>query len=176
MAGERRGARRVLRLSALALPLSLLLINCSAVPRDSAGTLDRARGGVLRVGVAHHPPWVRLDDDRVEGIEAELTTAWADELGARVTWRRGAEAELVEALHRRELDLVAAGFDSGTPHRKKLALTQPYLEIEDRHGSSKGRVLAVMPGESALLLSLDRFLATQDRESLRRRAADAMRP
>lgn len=152
---------------------ALLLAGCDSFPRDSAGTLDRVRGGELRIGVADNPPWVRFESGRAVGLEPELIERWAKKLGARVSWRRGAEAELVEALHRREIDVLAAGLDSKTPYKSKLGLTQPYIEVEDRYGSRKKHVLAVTPGESALLFSLDRFLAVQDKPSLRRRARQA---
>jgi hypothetical protein len=153
---------------ALVLLSTVLLIGCDPIPRDSAGALNRVRGGELRVGVADHPPWVRFEGGRVAGLEPELIEAWAKGLGARVSWKHGAEAELVEALHRREVDVLAAGLDSKTPYKPELGLTQPYIEVEDRHGSKKKHVLAVTPGESALLFSLDQFLAAQDKAGLRR--------
>jgi polar amino acid transport system substrate-binding protein len=155
---------------ALVCLTAALLAGCDAIPRDSAGALNRVRGGELRGGVADNPPWVRFEDGRVTGLEPELIEAWAKELGARVIWRRGAESELVEALHRREVDVLAAGLNSETPYKSKLGLTQPYVEVEDRYGSKKKHVLAVTQGESALLFSLDRFLAAQDKAELRRRA------
>jgi polar amino acid transport system substrate-binding protein len=151
----------------------LFLAGCDSLPRDSAGALNRVRGGELRVGVADNPPWARFEGGRVTGLEPELIDAWAKGLGAPVTWRSGGEAELIEALHRREINVLAAGLDSKTPYKSKLALTQPYIEVEDRYGIKKKHVLAVTPGESALLFSLDRFLAAQDKAMLRRRAQQA---
>jgi hypothetical protein len=156
------------RCLALVLLSAVLLIGCDAIPRDSAGALNRVRGGELRVGVADHPPWVRFEGGRVAGLEPELIEAWAKGHGARVSWKHGAEAELVEALHRREVDVLAAGLDSKTPYKPELGLTQPYVEVEDQHGLKKKHVLAVTSGESALLFSLDQFLAAQDKAGLRR--------
>jgi hypothetical protein len=159
----------------LLMAAAALLTGCDAIPRDSAGALDRARGGELRVGLADHPPWVRFDGEGHSGLEPELIEAWAKKLGARIHWRRGAEAELVEAVHRRELDVLVAGLDNSTPYRSRLGLSQPYLEYKDRYGSTKKRVIAVTPGESALLLSLDRFLAVQDPSELLRRVREQER-
>jgi hypothetical protein len=161
------------------LILLVAQIGCGVVPRDSAGTLERVRGGELRVGVAPYDPWVRLDGERVGGLEPELLEAWARQLGAGVTWRRGPEAELIQALHHRELDVVAAGLASDTPYAAQIAVSRPYLVTEDRYGSTKKHVLAVMPGESALLLSLDRFLASPEAVRLlaeRRARAGAHQP
>jgi hypothetical protein len=151
---------------------AVLLPGCDALPRDSNGALQRARGGELRVGVVENPPWVRFESDSISGLEVELIEAWAKGLGARVIWRRGPEADLVDALHRREIDVLVAGFDSRTPYGSKLAPTQPYLEIEDRFGSKKKHIMAVTQGESALLFALDQFLASQDKAALRRRAQE----
>lgn len=165
----RRPSREIFQVRAgLILLVSLFLSNCGVVPRDSAGTLDRVRGGELRVGVVNHPPWVRVEGDQITGVEPDLIERWAQHLHATVAWRPGAEADLVEALHRRDVDVLAAGLVSDSPYRGRIALTQPYLESQDRYGSNKGHVLAVMPGESALLLSLDQFLASEDEAALRR--------
>ncbi|HZH26608.1 MAG TPA: transporter substrate-binding domain-containing protein [Azospirillaceae bacterium] len=221
-----------------------LLAGCDDFPKDSAGSLARIHDGEVRVGVADNPPWVVFEGDRVTGVEPALIQAWADGLGAQVHWVRGAEAELVEALNRRELDLMAAGLSHRTPHASRLGLTQPYLETAIRVGAPAGepvpddlagmqvavppgrpalvgrlrdekavpaegngqgaraaklvagydveleaeglspggrrlhtekRVMAVMPGESALLLDLDRFLLGVDEAALRRRAAEEAR-
>ncbi len=109
-----------------------------------------------------HPPWAVIEDGAVRGIEAQLLEQWAAALGARVEWRRGALDELVEALHRREIDVLAAGFHHDTPYAHKLALTQPYTEATNAHGKTARLVLAVTPGESAMLFDLDRFLAARD--------------
>lgn len=167
--------------ASVVLFLGLFLINCGVFPRDSAGTLDRVSGGEVRVGVVNHPPWVRVEGHQVTGIEPTLIERWAQQLDSRVLWRPGAESDLVEALHRRELDVVAAGLQGDSPYGSQVALTQPYLRIQERYGSTKTHVLAVMPGESALLLSLDRFLASQPTAALRRqveqhRATEARQP
>jgi membrane-bound lytic murein transglycosylase MltF len=163
-----RFARRYL--APVFLLASFLIGGCDAIPRDSAGTLERVRGGELRVGVAENPPWVRFEGSQVTGLEPDLIQEWAEKVGARVRFQRGSEADLVEALHRRELDVMAAGLDSKTPYAPRLAPTQPYVDVEDRHGKKKKHILAVSQGENALLLSLDRFLAAQNKLTLRRRA------
>jgi membrane-bound lytic murein transglycosylase MltF len=141
---------------------------CSGIPRDTNGGLDRVRGGILRAGVIEHQPWTVVNDaGQVGGVEAQLLTRWAAQLGARVEWHRGDIEQLVEALHRREIDVIAAGLHVKTPYAHKLALTQPYVEFEDERGDTVRLVLAVTPGESALLFDLDKFLAAQDQAAIR---------
>jgi polar amino acid transport system substrate-binding protein len=222
----------------LALAVLLALMACD-LPRDNEGTLERVRGGELRVGVAQHPPWVRIEGERVAGIEPALIEEWAQSLGSRVRWVRGSEAELVEALERREIDILAAGLTEKTPYAPRMGVTQPFLETELRLGAPPGgaepddwsgqrvavdphrpalagrvrergaepvpagepdepslpraaydfelagrgfrpvgrklasekRVMAVIPGESALLLELDRYLLGLGEDEIRRRAA-----
>jgi hypothetical protein len=85
---KRRHCRIVHRRARAVLFATVFLINCGVVPRDSAGTLDRVRGGELRAGVAHHPPWGRVEGDQATGIEPALIESWAQQLGAYVTCGR----------------------------------------------------------------------------------------
>lgn len=141
---------------------------CDGFPRDSAGALARIdRERRVRVGAVDHAPWVRLQGGAPTGLEPMLVSGWARSRGATVEWRPGALDPLSEALHARELDVLIAGLDEKTPYAPRLALTQPYLSAEVRGRSTK-RVLAVQPGENALLLSLDRWLLAQDEAALRR--------
>ncbi|HEX8568450.1 MAG TPA: transporter substrate-binding domain-containing protein [Caulobacteraceae bacterium] len=143
-----------------------LIAGCEEVPRDSHGTLERVRrSGELRVGVTHDPPWATLDGGRVAGgIEPAIVERFAASLGVRPRYVTGAESELMEALHAGKLDVVAAGLDKTTAHKKRGALTQPYLKTtlgsvpEGEKAAPKQRVLAVSQGESRLLYTLDRFL------------------
>jgi membrane-bound lytic murein transglycosylase MltF len=174
---ELRGKGRLTSRVAAHLGAVLLLAGCDQLPRDSAGALKRIQtGGEMRVGVAEHEPWVRWEGDRATGLEAELIEQWAQTLGVRVIWRKDALTELVQALHRRELDVIAAGLEETTPHASEVALSQPYLEVPDRRGKKTPRALAVIPGENALLLSLDRFLTQQDEAKLRQRLAELSQP
>jgi ABC-type amino acid transport substrate-binding protein len=122
------------------------------------------RSGELRVGVTHHPPWVTAEGGRVSGIEAVIVERFAASIGARPRYVVGSESELMEALHAHRVDMVAAGLDMTTPHKKRGALTQSYLKTTlasaptGEKPKPKQRVLAVSQGESRLLYTLDRFL------------------
>ncbi len=134
---------------------ALLLLGACDFPKDGAGTLERVRGGELRVGIIENAPWVRIADGRGEGVEPTLVAGWAQRLGARVTWVRGGMRELVEALDRHEIDLLVAGLESGTPFKSKLGLSQPYLTTRVRIAVSaaqappedwEGLRVAIKPG------------------------------
>jgi len=128
-----------------------MLVGCG-LPRDAAGTLDRVRNGIVRVGAAENKPWTVDRGDRFEGVEGQLVTAIAGTVGARVQWVRMPEFELVDALHRRQLDIVIAGFHDKLPWATEIAFTRPYFTGDD----GKARVLAVPAGENAWLLHVDR--------------------
>ena len=145
--------------------LAALAGGCERIPRDSKGTLERIqRSGELRVGVAQDPPWVTAEGGRVGGIEAVIVERFAADIGARPRYVVASESELMEALHASKIDVVAAGLDKTTPHKKRGALTQSYLKTKlasapaGEKPKAKQRVLAVTQGESRLLYALDRFL------------------
>ena len=96
------------------------------IPRDPEGTVDRVRGGTLRAGITASEPWTTLEGGQPGGVEVELVEQFAHELGARVEWVDGSEAELIGALEVRELDLVVGGLTADTPWKSKAAITRSY--------------------------------------------------
>lgn len=142
--------------------LVFLLTACGIqIPADPHGTLDRARDGVLRVGVTENHPWVELDETAAPaGIEPMMVSGFADQLGSRIEWRIASEAVLLDALERGELDIVAGGFLEDTPWEEKGAVTRPYSETTTARGVEK-HVMIVRMGENALLLALEKYLLTR---------------
>lgn len=223
---------------------ALAASGCSDFPKDNAETLKQLKAGrEMKVGVAHNPPWTVVAEGRIEGVEPALISQWAQHLGTRAHFVTGPSDDLVEALYKRELDVLVMGMTDKTPHSGKLALSQPYLEVRTNVGVAPGqmpladwtgqriavdperldlvaqvreleaepvpmdgsgtpvqiaagydfelerrglkptedelsterRVMAAIPGESALLLSLDQFLQAQDKEGLKNKAMEALR-
>jgi len=141
----------------------LALAGCGTYPSDPEGTLERVRGGTLRVGASVNGDWVRIPDsgtspDRVEGREADLVRQFAERLGAEVEWVQGTEHVLAEELKHGALDVVIGGLDDKTPWSTHAGLTRPYTESRDSRGSLHKHVMLVQLGENAFLLELDRFL------------------
>jgi polar amino acid transport system substrate-binding protein len=114
-----------MRALGVAVVVAVVLAGCG-VPRDPEGTLDRVRGGTLRVGISQSEPWTRLVGGRPSGVEVRLVERFAAELGATVRWVDGSEADVVAALEVRELDLVVAGLTADTPWQAKAAITRGY--------------------------------------------------
>jgi polar amino acid transport system substrate-binding protein len=99
------------------------------LPRDADGTLDRVRGGIVRVGVVVDTPWVTDSaggEGAAGGVEGALVQGIARDIGARVRWVRGTDESLLAALHERELDMVVGGLTTESPWKATLAFTKPY--------------------------------------------------
>lgn len=129
-----------------------LLLACAALacglPRDPEGTLERVRGGTLRVGAIHSPPWVVVEhrDSDPHGSEVDLARGLADSLGARVEFTVGGETALFERLGEFQLDLVVGGLDDDSPFGDEVGFIRPYARA-----GGKGHVVAGPPGENAWL-------------------------
>lgn len=143
----------------LAGALAAALTGCATIPVDTEGTTERVRGGVLRVGLTHHPPWVDATDPaRPDGTEVRLVEQFAAGLGADIAWTIGSEATLVAGLDDGRLDLVAGGFTDDTPWSQQAATTTPYLEERDQGGALRKHVLLTRPGENRFLVAVEQFL------------------
>ena len=146
--------------AASALAVALVLSGCAAVPADADGTLDRVRGGELRVGITHNPPWTDTSGAPA-GTEVQLVERLAAELDADIAWTHSSEAQLAEALRRGELDLAVGGFTDDTPWTDRAALTEPYTEAEDAAGETRKHVMLTRPGENGMLVAVERFLRAE---------------
>ena len=124
-----------------ALLAAVLLAAGCGIPRDMDSTLERVRGGTLRVGVVEREPFTRVEHGTPAGPEVELVQELAQKLGATVEWTVGAESRLMEAVSHRQLDLVIGGIAADTPYGSHVALSQPYL-----HGRL---TVGVPPGQAA---------------------------
>lgn len=147
-----------LRPSARAIPaMVLVLATGCGLPLDSEGTLERVRGGTMRVGVVHHPPWVDVrGKGGLKGSEVDLVRRLADEFGAQVEWSIGGESELMHELQRHRLDLVIGGIPEQSVWKARIGRSRPH-----DHDGAQAIILACPPGENGWLLQLDRWIARQ---------------
>lgn len=142
---------------------SPLISACGRFPADTEGTLDRAQGGRLRIGVSVNPPFTRADaQGHVDGSEVTLLCGFCATVPTSPSWRVGAEGLLAAALRDGALDVLIGGLDSQSPWKDQIALTRPYRKISTPSGDSRELVMAVRAGENALLVALERFLAEQE--------------
>jgi polar amino acid transport system substrate-binding protein len=144
------------------VPLILSSVACG-LPRDSDGTLDRVRGGSMRVGVVVDTPWTTDSAGGVGGIEAALVRSLASGLSARIDWVRGQEGQLLSSLEKRDIDLVIGGLNAASPWSRKVAFTRPfYVDTERVAGAARPEpiehVMATAPGENAFLVRVEQTL------------------
>ena len=167
-AGRFVGRLAALALAALAALTALTVSGCGIdIPADPDGTLDRVSGGVLRVGVSTHEPWVETpspaaDDAEPTGIEPDLVREFASTIDADIRWSRGGEESLVHRMERGELDLVIGGLTAKSPWAELAVLTRPYTSVPGPEGKPEQHVMAAPMGENAFLVELERFLLASD--------------
>lgn len=148
--------------AAAVLAGTLLLTGCGVdIPADPDGTLTAIeRSGELVVGVSPHPPFTTLPgspDGPPGGTEVERVTSFAESLGAEPVWVVGGEEELVRQLEEGEIQVLVGGLTDKNPHLTRTGTTRPYLTTTE-DGRKVRHVMAVVPGENALLSALERFL------------------
>lgn len=142
----------------------MALAACAGIPVDPDGTLDRASGGILRVGMSDEPPWSAVDDGERVGVEVDLVEEFATGIDAVVEWHDGGEEALIGALDRGELDIVVGGLTDQSPWSSHAALTRPYVVVTGPTGSTEPHVMATRLGENALLVALERHLHEHEAE------------
>lgn len=144
----------------------LLLAACQGgFPADPQGTLERARGGELRVGVSENPPWTEVaPDGTVGGSEVELLTDYAETIDAEVEWVPAGENTLAAMMREGQLDVVVGGLASDVPWTSEIATTRPYTTTTGPDGAEVKIVVGVQPGENALMTDIERFLAERGGE------------
>lgn len=81
-------------------------------PRDVEGTLETVLSDQeMTVAVSENPPWVVLPDSGPpQGVEADLTRAFAEELGIAIEWKHLGAFAALEGLEKGDIDLAIGGF------------------------------------------------------------------
>ena len=150
-----------MRVVALVLMVGGLATGCmGTIPADVDDTLEHARGGTLQVGVSEATPWTEVaDDGTVGGTEAELVERYAASIDAEIEWVPAPESVLAARLRDGGLDLAVGGLTEDSPWTSDMALTRPYTTAPGADGRRRGHVITVRPGENALLVDLELFLA-----------------
>lgn len=145
--GRQPGAGAALRRLAISilLPVVLGVAGCD-LPRDPDGTLQRVRGGEIRIGL--------VGPDPAAAAARAAASAFAGDLRARPVFVRGDSHDLVEQMRQGRLDLIAA-LPAETPFKARIGLSRSYPAAAE-----PGRDLAwgVPRGENAFLGAVDRFL------------------
>jgi polar amino acid transport system substrate-binding protein len=134
-----------------------LVTSCQNYPQDPDDTLAKVKNGQLLVGYSVNPPWVIKTQTEPTGLEADLIKDFARTQKAKVIWYHDSEQDLFEKLHKRELHLVIAGLTHKNSWASKISFSKPYLI-----NGNKKHVVAVLKGENAFVLSLEKFMHEQE--------------
>lgn len=135
-----------------ALIVTSSLAACDDFPNDADGTLDRVRGGTVRIGIVAQRPFAWIEDGEPRGVEVRLARQLAAGFGARIEWSATSGSAALEALRHRRLDLVVGGLTDADPWASHVAFTRPYLEYpivavgDAPPGDLDGRQVLVGPG------------------------------
>jgi polar amino acid transport system substrate-binding protein len=117
----------------LLLLAAVMLAGCEwlgDLPKDPEKTLERVRGGTLRAGVIHAPPWVTTGEGEPAGVEADIVRQLAREFDAGIEWQYGAPDQMLKLLEQHELDLLIGGFEDASAVLRKVGRTRPYATAE----------------------------------------------
>ncbi|MFG6564471.1 transporter substrate-binding domain-containing protein [Sulfitobacter sp. 1A13421] len=81
-------------------------------PRDVEDTLETVLSKQkMTVAVSENPPWVVLADGQPpQGVEADLTRAFAEALGVAIEWKHLGAFAALEGLEKGDIDLAIGGF------------------------------------------------------------------
>ncbi|SEB47126.1 extracellular solute-binding protein, family 3 [Paramicrobacterium humi] len=151
-----------LLVGALALLVMLTLSGCGiTIPTDPNGSLDRASGGTLRVGISPNGDLAVVDDSGYSGKEVDIVRGFARSIDAEIDWTVGSEEALVRGLETQKLDVVIGGITDQTPWTDRVGLTRPYLQTTADDGASLSVVMLLPMGENALLSELETYLDSQ---------------
>lgn len=137
-----------------------LLTSCAAIPADSIGTLDRARDGVLVVGVSEHRPWTAISETgEYSGSEVDLVKGFAQSINADIEWHNAPESVLASMIKEEDLDLVIGGLTTSSPWSTHMAQSRPYDKVGE-----ESMVMGVRLGENELMVALEKYLAKESGE------------
>ncbi|UOQ57333.1 hypothetical protein MUN78_00365 [Leucobacter allii] len=157
-AGRRRRPGRVSALAGVAL-LAAALTGCGlTIPADPDGSLERARGGELRIGIAAEPG-MSTDAHPPEGPLPELGADFAESIDAAPVWELGGEETLVGMLESGDIDLALGHFTPETPWTERAAISRPFAGSAGGVDGADAELVALMPlGENALLSAFEGYI------------------
>jgi hypothetical protein len=130
--------------------LLLLPGGCDRYPRDTEATLDRVRGGTIRVAT--------VEGERPNPRMSEFLARLAARTGSRPQLASGAAEPLLLELERGDLDLVVGTFDRKSPWAHRVTFSRPIARVV-RADAVEELKAATRNGEHAWAIEVDRTVA-----------------
>lgn len=107
-----------------ALMLAVVVVTAQADSLDDV--LER---GTLRVGVSLFAPWTMLDDSgTLSGFEIDVGNKIAEDMGVKAEFKNYKWEEIIPALVRGEVDMIAAGMAITPGRALKVSFSQGYSD------------------------------------------------
>lgn len=121
-----RGTARPRACALLGAGLLFVLAALPAFGRDMQDVLNEGR---LRVGVGLFAPWaMRTEDGELLGFEVDVARQLAEDMGVTPDVRVYAFDELIPALEKQEIDVIAAGLTITPQRALHVNFSNPYAE------------------------------------------------
>lgn len=117
---------------------ALIITACEDYPKDPRKTLQNVREDTLRVAFSDNSYWIKKDNKRITGIEAEIIKKFAKTINAEIEWINGSESELMPMIKIGEYHIFIGGLTKDTPWKKHVGLTNPYLTTKVFVGVAPG--------------------------------------
>ncbi len=134
----------------------ILLLTACQLPKDPEGTTQHVEGATLRVGILQDP---------LPEIDATALDLVARRLKARIELVEGNPHDLLDALSRGDLHVLAGGIPKDTPLAKHAGMTNAIGHVTVGADRPQ-RVLLIRKGENRFLLRLNTALRPMTREAM----------
>jgi ABC-type amino acid transport substrate-binding protein len=108
-----------------------LVMGCAAIEtQTSESRAGVAEEGVLRVGVsANLPPIIFKQNRQIVGLEADLASSLAAELGKSLRFVELKWEDLIPALLEKRIDIIMSGMSVTESRKVRIEFSAPYLKL-----------------------------------------------
>ena len=111
------------------LSLFVLVIGLAISGAQADALDDITKRGTLRVGVSLFTPWtIQNEEGKLAGFDVDVARKIADDMGLKVELKVYPWEDIMPALNKGEIDLIAAGMAITPSRALKVAFSQPYSE------------------------------------------------
>lgn len=122
-----RRSRRARSTASLLFAAALALL--TAFPAAARDFQDILNEGRLRVGIGLFAPWaIRAENNELIGFEVDVARQLAADLGVRADLRVLPFEDLIPALERQDIDIIAAALTITPQRAKHVNFSNPYAE------------------------------------------------
>lgn len=109
--------------------LLAVIIGVATLPAQADALNDITKRGTLKVGVSLFTPWtIQSSKGQLAGFDVDVAKKIAADMGVKVELKVYPWEEIMPALNKGEIDLIAAGMAITPKRALSVAFSQPYSE------------------------------------------------